>query len=204
MAKPAIIAVDDDPQVLRAVEGDLSRHYSDDYRVVAASSGAEALEVLEQLKLRDDEVALFVVDQRMPEMTGVEFLERAEALFPRARRTLLTAYADTEAAIQAINRANLDYYILKPWDPPEEKLYPILDDLLDDWVAGYRPPFEGVRVIEHRWSPRSHDLKAFLARNQVPYIALDAASDEEAQRLLTYAGVGPSDLPVVLLPDGGT
>jgi thioredoxin reductase (NADPH) len=169
MAKPAILAVDDDPEVLQAVSRDLRQRYGDRFRIIRANSGASALDVVQQLKLRNEPIALLVVDQRMPEMSGVEFLEQSIELSADTKRVLLTAYADTDAAIRAINNARLDYYLLKPWDPPEENLYPVLDDLLDDWQATYQPPFEGIRVLGHRWSPQSHQVKDFLARNQVPY-----------------------------------
>src|SRR3954470_7568153 len=158
MAKPVIWTVDDDPDVLRAVERDLRRQYGSRYKVISADSGASALEAVKQLKRRNEPVALFLVDQRMPRMSGVEFLEQARALYPDAKRALLTAYADTDAAIRAINEAGVNHYLLKPWDPPEENLYPILDDLLDDWRAGFHPPFEGVRVLGNRWSPASHNI----------------------------------------------
>src|SRR3954469_5629845 len=169
MAKPVILAVDDDPQVLRAVERDLRRRYAREYRVLRAESGESALDTLGKLKLRGDPVALFLVDQRMPRTTGVEFLEEAKELFPDAKKVLLTAYADTDAAIKDINDIGLDYYLQKPWDPPEEKLYPVLDGLLGDWRTSYRPPFEGIRVVGDRWSPQSHVVKDFLGRNRVPY-----------------------------------
>src|SRR5256714_6279611 len=156
MAKPVIWTVDDDPDVLRAVERDLRRHYGDRYRVISADSGISALEAVKQLKLRNEPVALFLVDQRMPRMSGVEFLERAIELYPEAKRALLTAYADTAAAIRAINEVQLDYYLMKPWDPPEEQLYPVINELLDDWQSAYRPPFEGIRVVGPRWSPQAH------------------------------------------------
>src|ERR687895_1230940 len=178
MAKPVILAVDDDPQVLRAVERDLRRKYAREYRVLRADSGEAALGALDTLKLRGDPVALFLVDQRMPRMTGVEFLEKAVELFPEAKRDLLTAYADTDAAIRAINDVGLDYYLMKPWDPPEEHLYPILDDLLDDWWALAKPPFEGIRIIGLRWSPKSYDVKHFLARSGIPYQWLDMEANE--------------------------
>jgi thioredoxin reductase (NADPH) len=202
LAKPTILAIDDDRVVLSAVERDLRRKYGKDYRILGADSGAAALDALKQLKLRGDPVALFVVDQRMPQMTGVEFLAQAIELFPSAKRALLTAYADTEAAIRAINDIRLDHYLMKPWDPPEERLYPVLSDLLDDWQAGYRPVFEGVRVIGHRWSPQAHALKDFLARNQLPYEWLDAESDSAALQYLEAAGADPAVLPVVIFPDG--
>ena len=202
MAKPAILAVDDDQVVLNAVQRDLRRKYGKDYRILGADSGAAALDALKQLKLRNDPVALMVVDQRMPRMTGIEFLTQAIELFPTARRILLTAYADTEAAIRAINDIRLDHYLLKPWDPPEERLYPVLSDLLDDWQAQFRPPFEGIRVIGHRWSVQGHAIKNFLARNQLPYQWLDVESETSARQLLAAAGADPATLPVVLLPDG--
>jgi thioredoxin reductase (NADPH) len=202
LAKPTIVTVDDDRVVLSAVERDLRRQYGKEYRILGADSGAAALDALKQLKLRGDPVALFVVDQRMPQMTGVEFLAQAIELFPAAKRVLLTAYADTEAAIRAINDIRLDHYLMKPWDPPEERLYPVLSDLLGDWQASYRPVFEGVRVIGHRWSPQAHALKDFLARNQLPYEWLDAESDKAALQYLEAARADPVALPVVIFPDG--
>src|SRR5581483_794179 len=202
MAKPVIWTVDDDPDVLRAVERDLRRQYGDRYRVLAADSGAKALEGTRQLKLRNEPIALFLVDQRMPRMSGVEFLEAAIELFPEAKRVLLTAYADTDAAIKAINDVQVSHYLMKPWDPPEERLYPVVDDVLDDWVAGYRPGFEGIRVIGNRWSPASYQIKDFLARNQVPYLWLDVEADAEARQLVESAQKGGAKLPLVLFPDG--
>jgi len=202
MAKPVIVAVDDESAVLGAVERDLRRKYGKDYRVVRSDSGSAALDALRQLKVRDDPVALFLVDQRMPQMSGVEFLTEAMTIFPDAKRALLTAYADTEAAIRAINEVRLDHYLMKPWDPPEDNLYPVLDDLLNDWAASYQPPFEGMRVIGHRWSPQTHGVKDFLARNQVPYHWLDVEMGEEPRRLLETAGLDPLKLPVVLFQDG--
>ncbi len=161
MARPILLAVDDDVNVLEAVVQDLRRQYGAEYRVMRAASGQAALDTLAQVKAREEPVALLLSDQRMPGMPGVEFLERSRDLYPEARRVLLTAYADTEAAIQAINTARIHYYLNKPWDPPEEKLYPVLNDLLDDWKAGYRPAFEGLRVIGHRWSPRDHTVRSF-------------------------------------------
>ncbi len=203
MAKPVVLTVDDDPDVLQTVARDLRHQYGDRFRILRADSGIRALGVIEQLKLRNESVALLLVDQRMPQMGGVEFLERAKEVFPDAKRALLTAYADTDAAIQSINSAKLDYYLLKPWNPPEEKLYPVLDDLLDDWLAAFRPPFEGIRVIGNRWSPLSHQTKDFLARNQIPYQWLDIELASEAAELLTYAQTdGRQCLPLVLFPDG--
>lgn len=202
-SKPILLTVDDDPEVLRAIERDVRRKYGKDYRVLRADAGATALDALRQVGERGEPVALFLVDQRMPRMSGVEFLEQARALFPDAKRVLLTAYADTEAAIKAINTVKVDYYSLKPWDPPEENLYPVLDDLLSDWQANYRPPFEGIRVVGHRWSADSHALKDFLGRNGVPYQWLDIESTgDEARGLLAKAGLDAGRLPVVLLADG--
>jgi thioredoxin reductase (NADPH) len=200
MPKPILLAVDDDAQVLSAISSDLRRKYGEKYRIVRADSGESALDALEEIKGRGEVVALVLSDQRMPGMGGVELLEKAKAIFPLARRALLTAYADTEAAIRAINLARLDYYLIKPWDPPETKLYPILDDLLEEWTTGYRPPFEGVKVIGHRWSPDSHTIKDFLGRNQVPFQWLDLSSDPEAAQL---AAASPhAQLPIVILGDG--
>jgi thioredoxin reductase (NADPH) len=202
MAKPVILAVDDDPQVLRAVERDLRRRYAREYRVLRADSGESALDTLGKLKLRGDPVALFLVDQRMPRMTGVEFLEKAIEQFPDAKRALLTAYSDTEAAIRAINEVGLDYYLQKPWDPPEQNLYPNLDDMLDDWRADYRPPFEGIRIVGDRWSPASHRTRDFLARNRVPHKWLDVEGSEEARQLIENADHGAPKLPLVVYEDG--
>lgn len=203
MSKPVLLTVDDDPAVLRAVERDLRRKYSADYRVLRADSGATALELLKHVQQRRETVALLLVDQRMPGMSGVEFLTEALPLFPRSKRALLTAYADTAAAIDSINKAQIDYYLMKPWDPPEERLYPVLDDLLEDWRADFRPPFEGIRVIGLKWSPASHAAKDFLARNQVPYQWLDLESDDEAKRLAGELGATAREkLPIVVFPDG--
>ncbi|HEX5040793.1 MAG TPA: FAD-dependent oxidoreductase [Candidatus Limnocylindria bacterium] len=202
-AKPAILAVDDDAPVLRAVERDLRSRYGDEYRVIGAGSGAEALEVARELTRRGDPIALWIVDQRMPHMTGTELLAEALPLQPDAKRVLLTAYADTDVAIRAINEIRLDQYLLKPWDPPEERLYPVVDDLLADWLAGFRPPFEGLRLLSGRWAPRGHEIRDFLTRNQVPYAWLDPVDDDEGRRLAESLE-GPLDpsQPAVLLPDG--
>jgi thioredoxin reductase (NADPH) len=202
--KPILLSVDDDEAVSQAITRTLRRRYAQQYRVLRAESGAAALETLRELKLRGDEAALLLADHRMPGMTGVDLLEQAVELFPDAKRVLLTAYADIDAAIRAINTVGLDYYLLKPWDPPDEKLYPVLDDLLDDWFAHYEPPFEGVRVIGHRWSARSHDVKDLLAGNHVPYLWLDVESDATAQELLAASGVetAPERLPVVVTASG--
>jgi thioredoxin reductase (NADPH) len=203
MDKPAIFAVDDDAAVLSAVARDLRREHGADYRILRADSGLAALEALRELRVKESPVALFVVDQRMPGMTGVEFLREAILLYPDARRVLLTAYADTEAAIRAINEVRLDYYLMKPWDPPEEHLYPVLTDLLDSWRARFQPPFEGVRLVGHRWSADGHRLKDFLGRNLVPYRWLDVEEDPEAAALLAQTGATDAALPVVVFPDGG-
>ncbi len=204
MAKPVILAVDDDPEVSRTLDRDLRRKYSSQFRVLRATSGAAALDILKQLKLRNEPVALLLTDQRMPQMSGVEFLEQAMVLFPEAKRALLTAYADTDAAIRAINTVRIDYYLVKPWDPPEERLYPVLQDLLDDWLANFHPPFEGVRVVGHRWSPQSHQVKDFLSRNLVPYQWLDVESSQDAQALIKTTDLDISRLPLLLFSDGSS
>lgn len=196
------MAVDDEPGVLHAVERDLSNHYSGRFRIVAAGSGESALQTLRALKVRGDAVALLLVDQRMPGMSGIEFVGAVLDLFPGVKRVLLTAYADTQAAIHAINDVRIDYYLLKPWDPPEERLYPVLDDLLDDWLGSFRPGFEGIRVVGHQWSAASHQIKDFLGRNQVPYQWLDVEASEEARRVAEALGEGVR-LPLVVLPNGG-
>src|SRR6202161_1859103 len=205
MQKPVILTVDDDPEVLRAVERDLKKHYDDRYRVLRADSGHVALDLLRRLRQRNDAVALLLVDHRMPEMNGVEMLQEAIKLYPNAKRTLLTAYADTDAAIKAINDVQLNHYLLKPWDPPEQELFPVLDDLLNDWSATFHPPFDGIRVLGTRWSSKSYDIRNFLARNQVPYQWLDAdaaSRDEEVERLLKSFDPEDLKLPVVMFPDG--
>ena len=202
MAKPIILTVDDDEQVRNAVERDLKRHFRQTYRIVKASSGAEGLETLRQLKKRNDAVALFLVDQRMPEMSGTEFLAEARLVYPEARKVLLTAYADTEAAISAINAVGLDHYLMKPWTPAEENLYPILDDLISDWEATTTAPYGGIRVAGTLWSASSHNLKDFLARSQIPYQFLDIERDAEARALVDETNEGSFRLPVVFFPDG--
>jgi thioredoxin reductase (NADPH) len=205
MAKPILLSVDDDSDVLRAIERDLRLKYGAEYRVMGSDSPEGALTLLKQLKVRNDSVALLLADQRMPHMDGVAFLQEGMRIFPEAKRALLTAYADTNAAISAINQANINYFFLKPWDPPTEHLYPQLDDLLDDWRASYHPTFEGIRVLGTRWSPRSYELRDFLARNRVPYQWIDvelSANDPETKRLLEALGPEATSLPVVLFPDG--
>jgi thioredoxin reductase (NADPH) len=196
------MTVDDDPEVLRAVERDLRRQYGNRYRVMAADSGAAAMVAVEQLKLRNDPIALFLVDQRMPHMSGVEFLEKALEVYPNAKRALLTAYADTDAAIRAINAVKIDHYLMKPWDPPEERLYGVVDDLLDDWQAGFTPPFEGIRVVSHRWSPAGMEIRDFLGRNFIPYQWLNIETDETAKQLVASSKIETADLPLVVFADG--
>jgi thioredoxin reductase (NADPH) len=204
-AKPVLMTVDDDTDVLRAIERDLRRQYGGEYRVLRADSGQSALDALKQLQQRNETVALFLVDQRMPQMSGVEFLQQARPLFPEARRVLLTAYADTDAAIQAINSVQIDHYLLKPWDPPEQNLYPVLTDLLDAWQSTYHPPYGGIRVLGHRWSPQSHQVKDFLARNHVPYQWFDVEkqdTDSETKRLVDAVDGDIGCLPLVFFADG--
>jgi thioredoxin reductase (NADPH) len=206
MAKPVLLTVDDDREVLRAIERDLRRKYGSDYRVLRAGSGQEALEIVRELKIRNNSIALFLIDQRMPGMSGIDFLAQAITLFPDAKRVLLTAYADTDAAIAAINEAGINHYLLKPWDPPEENLYPIIDELLEDWEAAFPTQFEGIRVLGNRWSPASHNIKDFLARNHVPYQWLDietAASDSEVRSLVELLDEEETrSLPIIILPNG--
>jgi len=205
MAKPILLSVDDDSDVLRAIERDLRTQYGAEYRVMSSDSPEGALDLLKQLKVRNDSVALLLVDQRMPHMDGVGFLQEAMRIYPDAKRALLTAYADTNAAISAINEVNINYFFMKPWDPPSEHLYPQLDDLLGDWQASYHPAFQGIRVLGTRWSPRSYELRDFLARNHVPYQWIDvelSVSDPETKQLLDVLGPDAASLPVVLFPDG--
>lgn len=202
MPKPILFAIDDDTSVLEAVVQDLRRKYGQFYRIIRAASGAAALDTCRQLKERNEVVALFLSDQRMPGMTGVELLQQVIDIYPEAKRVLLTAYADTEAAIRAINSAKIHYYLNKPWDPPEEKLYPVLDDLLQAWKQGYKPPFEGIRVVGPRWSPTDHAVRDFLSRNRIPYMWLNPEQNPEALGLLQEKGIDDSKLPVVLFGDG--
>jgi len=199
--KPILLTVDDDPGVSRAVARDLRRHYGEDYRVVRTESGPQALDALRELKLRGDPVAVLLADHRMPEMSGLEFLEEAMDLFPHARRALLTAYADTDAAIEAINVVDLDHYLLKPWDPPEEKLYPIIDSLIEMWRDTDEQTVSRTQVVGHRWSARSYEVRDFLARNSVPYRWL-STEDLEGQRLLAAANVDETSIPLVVTPEG--
>jgi thioredoxin reductase (NADPH) len=202
MSKPIILTLDDDVHVLRAVERDLRAEYEREYRIARADSGPAALELLTEWKRRGQVMALFLVDQRMPNMSGLEFLEKARSIYPEARRVLLTAYADTDAAIKAINDVQVDHYLLKPWDPPEDKLYPVLTDLLDDWRLVHQPGFDGVRVVGHRWTPDSHRVKDFLARNHVPYAWMDIEAMPEARELLDMVPDADPELPVLFFSDG--
>src|SRR5512146_3091250 len=204
MSKPVILAVDDDPEVLNAVERDLRQHFRTDYRIIKVGSGPHALETTQQLKKRGSMIALFLVDERMPDMTGTQFLQEAIKLYPDARKVLLTAYADTETAITAINQIGLDHYLMKPWEPPTERLYPVLDDLLADWRAKMRPPFDGLRVAGTALSAPSYELKDFLSGNQVPYQWIDLDADVSTRALVESLPEGMQRLPVVFLPDGTT
>ncbi|HEV3326365.1 MAG TPA: FAD-dependent oxidoreductase [Puia sp.] len=202
MNLPIIFSIDDDPQVLRAITRDLRTHFRSEYRILSTTSVKEALDSLLDLKNKSEVVALFISDQRMPEMEGVEFLQKAREIYPDAKRVLLTAYSDTEAAIKAINDVQLDYYLMKPWDPPEEKLFPIVTELLDDWQENYRPPFKGLKVIGYQFSPQSHEIKEFLAGNLVPYQWLDVSISQEAADLVKLNNIAVKDLPVLFLEDG--
>lgn len=201
MKKPIILSVDDDQQVLRSLKRDLRSQYKDDYRIISTISASEALEAVAELKKKGETIALFLSDQRMPEMLGVEFLEKAKVFFPKAKRALLTAYSDTQAAIKAINDVQLDYYLLKPWDPPEEKLYPVLNELLEDWKLSYRPAFQGIKVLGYQYSPKSHNIKDWLAANLKPYQWVDAFG-EKGQELLALHDCGNKELPLVILENG--
>jgi len=204
MANPIILTVDDDIQVVNAIERDLRQQYRQDYRIMKATSGAVALETVQRLKQRNDQMALFLVDQRMPGMSGVEFLAEAMKFYPKARKVLLTAYADTQAAIAAINLIGLDHYLMKPWSPPEQNLYPVLDDLLSDWLTTVEVPFDGIRVAGTLWSATSHTIKDFLARSQIPYQWLDIEQNVEARALVEAVNKEQRRLPVLFFPDGST
>lgn len=204
MNKPVLLIVDDDPQVLAAVRRDLRSRYRERYTVISAASGDEALATARELKSRGDSLAIVISDQRMPGMQGAEVLARSREVYPLARRVLLTAYSDIEAAVRAINEAHLDHYLSKPWAPPEERLFPVIDDLLDAWQAEYLPEAKGLRLVGHQWSPRSHAIKDFLASNLIPYRWLDVARDTDARALLDAAGVGDDELPALLFDDGSS
>ena len=203
MAKPTILAVDEDSAVREVVDRDLSQRYGREYRIVHTHSGAEAIEILQEMRRRSEPVALLIADQRMPEMSGVEFLQEAIELYPQARKVLLTAYADTDSAVDAINKVGIDYYLTKPWDPPEEFLYPIVDELLDEWRTTIELPFEGIRVVGTMWSPECHEIKDFLARNALPYRWLDIERDDEGKALLVSVSADADKVPILFLPDGG-
>ena len=202
MKKPIIFSIDDDPQVARAIERDLRSEFRKEYKIVSTTSANEALESLEEFKKQNEEIALFLVDQRMPDMLGVEFLEKAKPIYPHAKRVLLTAYSDIDAAIKAINDVQLDYYLHKPWNPPQDKLYPVLYDLLESWTNSYQPDFDGLRVIGYQFSPQSHDLKDFLASNLFPYQWLDFQQDQKAKQLSELHKFDENDLPVVVFEEG--
>ncbi|KZS41255.1 fused response regulator/thioredoxin-disulfide reductase [Aquimarina aggregata] len=202
MKKPIIFALDDDPQVLRAVTRDLKSEYRSNYRIMSTDSANDALEALVDLKKKSETIALFLVDQRMPEMLGVEFLTKAKAYYPKAKKVLLTAYSDTDAAIKAINDVQLDYYLTKPWNPPEEKLYPTLDDLLDVWQLDFQPEFDGIKVLGYQFSPKSHDIKDFLSANLFPFQWLDVENNEKAKEIINLYGLTAKDMPVVSLQNG--
>jgi thioredoxin reductase (NADPH) len=202
MKRPIIFLVDDDPQVLRAIQRDVKNQYRDEYRVLASDMPREALSIVKDLKAKDEVVALFVSDQRMPEIEGVELLETAREIYPDAKRVLLTAYSDTKAAIKAINEVKLDYYLLKPWDPPEERLFPVMDELLDDWQAIYKPKFVGIKVIGYQWSPKSHKIKDFLMGNLIPYLWIDAEINAEAKQYMASLSITRTDLPAIIFEDG--
>ncbi len=202
MTNPVILAIDDDEAVLNAVERDLRSKFGRDYRVVKANSGASALDFIKQLQARDEIVALFLTDQRMLQMMGIQFLEKAREIYPEAKRVLLTAYADTEVAIASINKLQLDYYLMKPWDPPEDNLYPVLVDLLEDWRSSVKLPFEGIRIVGTLWSPKSHEVKDFFARHQIAYQRLDLQGDPKVRAMVEEHSGGALKLPVVFFPDG--
>ncbi len=204
MAKPIILSVDDEIQVLNAIVRDLQRYFGANYRIMKASSGTEAYDTLRQLKQRNAPVALLLVDQRMPEMSGTEFLVKASDFYPEAKKALLTAYADTEAAITSINQIGLDHYLMKPWDPPEQNLYPILEDLLNDWLATVQLPYDGIRVAGTLWSPHAHNIKDFLSRNRIPYQWQDIEADGQVRNLVDSVVGEDRRLPVVFFPDGST
>ncbi len=202
MKLPFIIVVDDDVQVLRAIQRDVRKKYRDEYRVLAAGSGAEALEAVGELKQKNETVAMFLSDQRMPEMEGTDFMEKAKVIFPDAKKVLLTAYSDIEAAIKAINTLRLDYYLLKPWNPPEEKLYPVLTDLLEDWQGGFIPDLAGIKILGYQWSPVSHKLKDFLTGNLIPYKWIDVELSSEAAEVMNTHKIDSKELPAVVFEDG--
>ncbi|HSF89511.1 MAG TPA: response regulator, partial [Saprospiraceae bacterium] len=195
MKRPFILVIDDDIQVLRALERDLRNQYRNSYHVIAANSAEEAYQLISELKLKSEEIAVFISDQRMPGMDGVTFLEKARKVYPNAKQVLITAYSDIEVAISAINDIHLDYYLLKPWNPPEEKLYPVLDELLMEWQSTFRPPHEGLKIIGFQWSPKSHALKEFLSGNLIPYVWIDVETHPEGETYVESARMAKADLP---------
>jgi len=202
MNEPVIFCIDDDQQVLRALTRDLKAKYRKEYKILSTSSVKEALDSLLEIKNKGETIALFIADQRMPEMDGVSFLVKAMDFYPEAKRILLTAYSDTDAAIKAINEVKLDYYLMKPWNPPEDKLFPVIDDLLDEWQNNYMPDFKGIKVIGYQFSPKSHDIKEFLAGNLVPYQWMDIEKSKEGRQLLEVNNLKVKDLPAVFFEDG--
>jgi thioredoxin reductase (NADPH) len=202
MGNPVILIIDDESVILNAVERDLRMKYGRDYRIAKFDSGSKALDYLKQLQQRNEIVALFLTDQRMPNMTGVEFLDQAREFYPDAKKVLLTAYADTEAVITSINKVQLDYYLMKPWDPPRENLYPVMDDLLEEWRSSAKLPYEGIRLSGTLWSPRSHEIKDFLAHHQIAYQWLDVENDPKTRALVEAQSQGTLKLPVIFFPDG--
>src|SRR4051812_12087833 len=204
LKKPVLLVVDDDPQVLAAVRRDLRSRYREGYTIIGAASGAQALATTHELKRRGDSLAMLISDQRMPGMLGSEVLTRSREVFPQARRGLLTPHSDIDAAVKAINDAHVDYYLSKPWHPPEERLFPVIDDLLDAWQAEYLPEANGLRLLGHQWSPRSHEIKGFLASNLISYHWIDVDRDADARRLMKAAGLGDAALPALLFDDEGS
>ncbi|OAQ38385.1 fused response regulator/thioredoxin-disulfide reductase [Pedobacter psychrophilus] len=202
MSLPIIFSIDDDVQVLRALSRDLKTKYRESYKILSTSSVSEAFEVLKELQNKGEEIALFISDQRMPDMQGVDFLEKVKELFPFAKKVLLTAYSDTDAAIKAINAVQLDYYLMKPWDPPEEKLYPAIDELLNDWQANYRPDFKGIKVLGYQFSAQSHQIKDFLAGNLIPYLWMDIKTNDQAIQLCKANNLEAKDFPTIIFEDG--
>ena len=202
MKLPLIIIVDDDEQVLRAIQRDVRNEFRDDYRIIATESPVEALDIVKELKLKNETVALIISDHRMPDMEGIELLGLSRDIYPDAKLILLTAYSDIEAAIRAINDVKLDHYLLKPWSPPEEKLYPVMNDLLDEWQSLYKPGREDIRIIGHQWSPKSHRLKEFLSGNLVPYLWMDVEFHPDAGEYIRSANTSPEQLPLIILKDG--
>src|ERR1700761_1450480 len=202
MERPIIFLIDDDPQVLRAITRDIKTKFGKEYKILSTTSANEALETFTDLKNSSDVIAMFISDQRMPELEGVQLLEKAIKVFPTAKRVLLTAYSDTDAAIKAINDVQLDYYLMKPWDPPEEKLYPVINDLLDDWQANFVPDFKGIKLVGYQFSPQSHQVKDYLASNLIPYKWLDIEKNPDAKDVLTLNKITVDQLPLILFEDG--